>query len=364
MSTALTDEIGNLRTAARTELDKAATASDLEQWRIRYLGTKGRLADLFDRMKALPAAEKKDVGRVLNELKTELNAGFAERQKSAVAAPAGPLLDWTLPPVEPAAGGPHILTRVRAEIADIFGRMGFEQVFSREVEDDFHNFTALNIPAGHPARDPRDNFYIGDDLLIRTQTSTAQIRVMETRSPPVRIIHAGRVYRPDEEDRTHTDMFHQIEALYVDEGVTMAHLKRCILLFARTYFGPDVNTRFRPSFFPFTEPSAEVDVTCVICNGTGRRGTGVCTTCKATGWIEMGGCGMVDPNVFAAVGYDAERYTGFAFGLGIERIAMRKYGVPDIRLFHGREFEMEDAEHAGRKFHQHGNDLRFLAQFG
>jgi phenylalanyl-tRNA synthetase alpha chain len=342
-------DISDAEAAARAEIDAARTSADLEQWRIRWLGARGRLQGLFDAMKSVPADQKKDVGKALNRLKGEWTAAHAERLKTVGAAiAAGPPFDATLPPLLPATGKEHPLTRVRREIADIFERMGFEQVYSREVEDEFHNFVALNIPASHPARDPRDNFYINDKVLLRTQTSTAQIRVMQTRKPPVRVIHCGRVYRPDPEDATHSDMFHQIEALYVDEGVSMAQLKHCILLFARTYFSPEVRTRFRPSFFPFTEPSAEVDVTCMLCAGAGRREGGACGACKGTGWIEMGGCGMVDPNVFAAVGYDAEKYTGFAFGLGIERIAMRKYGVPDIRLFHGRET---------------GNDLRFLGQF-
>jgi phenylalanyl-tRNA synthetase alpha chain len=348
-------DIAAAETAAKAELAAVRTPADLEGWRVRHLGTKGRVAELFERMKSVPADQKKEVGRRLNGLKGDLTASHADRQKTVAAVPTGPAFDWTLPPLPVAAGRPHLLTRVRREIVDIFERMGFREVRSREVEDEFHNFTALNIPASHPARDPRDNFYLTEGLLLRSQTSTAQIRVMETHKPPVRVIHAGRVYRPDEEDRTHTDMFHQIEALYVDRGVTMAHLKRCILLFARTYFGEAVQTRFRPSFFPFTEPSAEVDVTCVACNGSG------CRTCKGSGWIEMGGCGMVDPNVFDAVGYDPEEFTGFAFGLGIERIAMRKYGLPDIRLLSGREFEVEDE--AGQKTRRFGNDLRFLSQF-
>jgi len=357
------EDIGNAESAAKAELESVRSPSELEQWRIRWLGAKGTLQSMFDRMKSLASDAKREAGRKLNVLKQEWAAALAKRLESlASAQSAAPAFDWSLPPVSPDIGSRHLLTRVRLEIADIFERMGFEQVHSREVEDDFHNFVALNIPASHPARDVRDNFYIDAHRLLRTQTSTAQIRVMQTRQPPLRIIHAGRVYRPDEEDRTHADMFHQIEALYVDEGVTLAQLKHCILQFARTYFSPEVNTRFRPSFFPFTEPSAEVDITCPACHGSTKRPDGTpCTLCKTTGWIEMGGCGMVDPNVFTSVGLDPERWTGFAFGLGIERIAMRKYGVPDIRLFHGREFEMEDKD--GRKYKQFGNDLRFLSQF-
>jgi phenylalanyl-tRNA synthetase alpha chain len=241
------------------------------------------------------------------------------------------MADVTLPGTKPAIGHAHVLTQTVDAICEIFGRMGFEVVYGPEVEDERHNFEALNIPASHPARDPLDNFYIDDETMLRSQTSTVQIRTMETRQPPVRVIAPGRVYRPDTVDATHSFMFHQVEGLYVDEGVTMVDLKTCLDQFCKAYFGSDVQTRFRPSFFPFTEPSAEVDLLFHFPEGS-------------TQWIELGGCGMVDPNVLEAVGYDAEKYTGFAFGLGIERMAMRRHAIPDIRLL----FE---------------NDVRFLHQF-
>jgi len=240
-------------------------------------------------------------------------------------------LDVTLPGTPVRLGSSHIIMQTIDELLEIFGRMGFEVGYGPEVEDEYHNFVALNIDESHPARDPLDNFYIDDNTLLRSQTSTMQIRVMEHRQPPIRIVAPGRVYRPDSVDATHMYMFHQIEALVVDQGVSMVDLKTTIDQFIHAFFGTRVKWRFRPSFFPFTEPSGEVDVLM-----KGKDGT--------ESWVEMGGCGMVDPNVFDAVGYDSEKYTGWAFGFGIERLAMRKYGITDIRLF----FE---------------NDLRFLQQF-
>ena len=237
----------------------------------------------------------------------------------------------TLPGRRPAVGHRHIITQTIDEICEIFGRMGFTVATGPEVEDEHHNFEALNIPPAHPARDPLDNFYIDPVTMLRSQTSTVQIRVMENTTPPVRIISPGRVYRPDTVDATHSFMFYQVEGLYVDEGVTMADLKTCLDQFCKTYFGREVATCFRPSFFPFTEPSGEVDILFHRPDGS-------------THWVELGGCGMVDPNVLEAVGYDSERYTGYAFGLGIERMVMRKHNIPDIRLL----FE---------------SDVRFLHQF-
>jgi len=240
-------------------------------------------------------------------------------------------VDVTLPGSRPRIGHAHVLSQTIDQICEICGRMGFTVAYGPEVEDERHNFEALNIPAHHPARDVLDNFYIDERTMLRSQTSTVQIRVMESQQPPVRIIAPGRVYRPDTVDATHSFMFHQVEGLYVDEGVSMAELKTTLDQFCKAYFGADVRTRFRPSFFPFTEPSAEVDIEFHYDDGR-----------KA--WIELGGCGMVDPNVLEAVGYDSERYTGYAFGLGIERMVMRKHGIPDIRLL----FE---------------SDVRFLHQF-
>jgi phenylalanyl-tRNA synthetase alpha chain len=244
---------------------------------------------------------------------------------------AAPLEDITLPGRRPNVGHTHILTQTIQEICDIFGRMGFETVYGPEVEDEQHNFVDLNIPDWHPARDPLDNFYIDEQAMLRSQTSTVQIRTMETQAPPIRVVAPGRVYRPDTVDATHSFMFHQLEGLYVDEGVTMADLRTSVDQFCKAYFGPEVETRFRPSFFPFTEPSAEVDILFHMPDGT-------------TKWIELGGCGMVDPNVLTAVNIDPERYTGWAFGLGIERMCMRKHNIHDIRTL----FEA---------------DVRFLRQF-
>jgi phenylalanyl-tRNA synthetase alpha chain len=283
-------------------------------------------------LKGLPADQRPAFGQAANVLKNELTEAF-EARKSAVVAPArvGPTVDMTAPGEPVRIGHRHVLTQTVNELTEIFGRMGFATVYDREVEDDWHNFVALNIPPAHPARDPLDNFYITPTVMLRSQTSTVQIRVMESRKPPVRIIAPGRVYRPDTVDATHSFMFHQVEGLYVDEGVTMADLKTALDQFCKAYYGPGVETRLRPSFFPFTEPSAELDVLFHREDGT-------------TAWVELGGCGMVDPNVLSAVGYDAEKYTGYAFGLGIERMVMRKYRIPDIRLL----FE---------------NDVRFLRQF-
>jgi phenylalanyl-tRNA synthetase alpha chain len=257
------------------------------------------------------------------KIKSAMSKSQAEESKE--------LIDVTLPGVPVRIGKAHVITQTLNELLEIFGRMGFGVAYGPEVEDEWHNFIALNIGAEHPARDPADNFYIDDNTLLRSQTSTIQIRVMEKTKPPIRVVAPGRVYRPDTVDATHMFMFHQLEALVVDEGVSMVDMKTTIEQFIHTFFGPDTQWRFRPSFFPFTEPSAEVDLLLA-----GKDGS--------ESWVEMGGCGMVDPNVFDAVGIDSEKYTGWAFGFGIERLAMRKYGITDIRLL----FE---------------NDLRFLNQF-
>ncbi|HAU38111.1 MAG TPA: phenylalanine--tRNA ligase subunit alpha, partial [Phycisphaerales bacterium] len=289
----------------------------------------------MQRLKDVPRDEKPAAGKAANDLKNALQAMFDAKSATVSAGrprrARGPAVDITLPGKRPRLGHEHVLTQTTNDICDIFARMGFEVAYGPEVEDEQHNFDDLNIPPSHPARDPLDNFYLDESAMLRSQTSTVQIRVMESRRPPVRIIAPGRVYRPDTVDATHCFMFQQIEGLYVDEGVSMADLKTCVDQFCKAYFGQDVATRFRPSFFPFTEPSAEVDILFHNPDGTTR-------------WIELGGCGMVDPNVLQAVGYDSEKYTGFAFGLGIERMTMRKHGVTDIRLF----FD---------------SDVRFLRQF-
>ena len=329
----LLDDIQALKQSAMDELKAVGNSQSLESWRIKYLGAKGAVKAAMERLKEVSRELKPAAGKAANDAKTTLQQAFQEamsRLGPAVAA-AGSGVDATLPGVEPRIGRLHLITQTVNEICDIFGRMGFTVAAGPEVEDERHNFEALNIPPEHPARDVLDNFYLNERMMLRSQTSTMQIRVMEAAQPPVRIIAAGRVYRPDTVDATHSFMFHQVEGLYVDEGVTMADLRTCVDQFCKAYFGAEVQTRFRPSFFPFTEPSAEVDVLFHYPDGSTR-------------WIELGGCGMVDPNVLGAVGYDTERYTGFAFGLGIERMVMRKHGIPDIRLL----FE---------------SDVRFLRQF-
>ena len=317
--------------AARAAGDAAA----LEAWRIEWIGANGRMKGLMEGLKGAPKDQKPVLGKRLNAMKQSLETLF-ESRKSEVggAAAAGPAIDLTEPGLPIGEGRRHILSRTIADIVQIFGRMGFEVAEGPEVEDEWHNFTALNIPEGHPAREPTDNFYMAEQggvrRLLRTQTSTVQIRAMETRPLPVKVVATGRVYRPDTHDATHYSMFHQIEGLYVDRGVTMADLKTTLVQFARAYFGEGAEVRMRPSFFPFTEPSAEVDMKMRI-KGEWK-------------WVELGGCGMVDPNVLQAVKIDPEEWTGFAFGLGIERIAMRRYGIGDIRWL----FE---------------NDARFLRQF-
>jgi len=329
-----TDQVKKTETAALGELGAADSAEALEAWRVRYLASKGELRALQKRLKEVPKADKPAAGKAFNQLKGTLQAAYQARAEAVGAARGGaarPPHDITLPGSRPRIGHIHIITQTINEICDIFGRMGFTVAYGPEVEDDRHNFEALNTPPEHPARDPLDNFYIDQTTMLRSQTSTVQIRVMESQQPPVRIISPGRCYRPDTVDATHSFMFHQVEGLYVDEGVTMADLKTCLDQFCKAYFGPEVATRFRPHFFPFTEPSAEVDVMFRHEDGS-------------TEWVELGGCGMVDPNVLEAVGYDSEKYTGFAFGMGIERGIMRKHGIADIRLL----FE---------------NDVRFLHQF-
>ncbi len=332
------EQIKQIAERAKKELESISDKKTLEEFRLKYLSKKGAITQARASIGKLPADKRPEAGKIINTIAKEIQAAFKSKQEEIEKAkPAESIYDVTLPGIYPPLGRPHVIRQTIWEIEDIFSRMGFEIIDAPEVEDEWHNFIALNIPEDHPARDPLDNFYITEDVLLRSQTSTAQIRIMEKRRPPIRIVHCGRVYRPDTIDATHHMMFHQIECLYVDENVTMIDLKSTIEQFARVYFGPDVKTRFRPSYFPFTEPSAEVDMTCMLCGGKG------CSGCSG-GWIELGGCGMVDPEVLKAVGYDTEKYTGFAFGLGIERMVMRKHNIKDIRLF----FE---------------NDIRFLRQF-
>lgn len=336
------EALDQLQTTGLTELETVGDVDSLEKWRIDYLGSKGRLKLLMPRLKDVSKEDKPAVGKRLNEVKQALEGAFTERKEQVAGGAgggpgghggrkAGPTIDVTEPGVVHGQGRRHILSRTIDEITEVFARMGFSVAYGPEVEDEWHNFIALNIPADHPARDPGENFYLDSGkLMLRSQTSTVQIRTMQKTPPPLKIIAIGRVYRPDTHDATHYSMFHQVEGLYIDRNVTMVDLKTTLFQFARAYFGPGAEVRIRPSFFPFTEPSAEVDMKMKI-KGEYQ-------------WVELGGCGMVDPNVFEAVGYDPEEWTGFAFGLGIERIAMRKYGIADIRWL----FE---------------NDARFLRQF-
>ncbi len=329
----LLDDLKNLQAQAQAELEKVASPEALEAWRIKYLGLKGQIKSALARLKEVSREEKPLAGKAANDLKNILQGAF-DSLASRLSLPrqsAGLLVDVTLPGNRPQLGHVHIMTQTVNEVCEIFGRMGFDVAYGPEVEDERHNFDALNIPRSHPARDELDNFYIDETTMLRSQTSTVQIRTMENQRPPVRIISPGRVYRPDTVDATHYFMFHQVEGLYVDEGVTMSDLKTALDQFSKAYFGPDVATRLRPSFFPFTEPSAEIDVQFHNADGSTR-------------WVELGGCGMVDPNVLDAVGYDSEKYTGYAFGMGIERMALRKHGITDIRLLYE-------------------SDVRFLHQF-
>ena len=329
------EQLAQYEQEALQAIEGAADAAALERVRIEFLGKKqGRLKDLQSHLGKVPADERPLLGKRFNDVKGRVEQAMTERE-AALSAPARAMegIDITLPGTPLKLGYRHPLTQTMDEFREIMGRLGFAVADGPEIEDEFHNFEALNIPHDHPARDPLDNFYLaaadrtaGGPRLLRSQTSTVQIRVMERTQPPIRIVSLGRVYRPDAVDATHSCMFHQMEGLMVDRGVTMADLKTVLRLFATAYLGADVHVRFRPSFFPFTEPSVEVDM-----SWNGR-------------WIELGGAGMVDPNVLAAVGYDPEDVTGFAFGLGIERFCMRRHGIDDIRRFYE-------------------NNVRFLRQF-
>ena len=359
-------------TALTAEVNAAdlSTPAQLDAFRVAYLGRKGRLADLFDQLKTVPNDQKRAVGQQLNQLKQAAQARFDEQQAALEAAadnaPANPDFDYTLPVVPNALGTRHPLSLVREEMLRVFARIGFAVAEGPEIEDDWHNFTALNFPDNHPARDMQDTFFVdggglgakglGDDAaqqeannnqvpkspspqhLLRTHTSTVQVRVMETEPLPIRRVMPGRVFRNEAISARAHMMFHQVEGIFIDEGVSFADLKQTVYYFVQELFGADINIRFRPSFFPFTEPSAEIDITCLICKGAG------CNICKYSGWVEIGGCGMVDPAVLENANIDPEKYSGYAWGMGIERIAMLKYQIKDLRLFTE-------------------NDMRFLRQF-
>ena len=323
------------------EIENCKNANDIQNTKARFLGKKSLLNRLYGKMRDLATEERPAFGNMLNESRQKIEAFLKEKanaikEKTWQKEAAG--VDYTMPGRPDLRGGLHPLTIVRRQIDEVFISMGFEIAEGPDIEDEFHNFDALNTPADHPSRNLADTFYTEDGRLLRTQTSTVQIRVMERHKPPIRIISPGRCYRNDKPDPSHSPVFTQVEALVVDKAVSMKDLTNTLQRFANIMFGDTVKSRIRPHFFPFTEPSAEMDISCVACGGEG------CRLCKYSGWLEMGGAGMVDPNVFENVGIDPEIYTGFAFGLGIERIAMLKYNIPDMRIL----FE---------------NDIRTLAQF-
>jgi phenylalanyl-tRNA synthetase alpha chain len=324
----------------------ARDKKDLEAFRLKYISKKGEISELFDELKRVSAEQKKNVGRVLNELKQAAESKLAELTEKLESAPvATSEIDLTLPPIPNEIGNLHPLTLTRYRIIEIFERLGFNVADGPEIEDDWHNFSALNFPENHPAREMQDTFFIdkksgagGQDILLRTHTSNVQIRMMEKQRPPLRAIMPGRVYRNEAISARAHCFFHQVEVLYVDKNVGFSDLKQTIYHFAKEMYGNDIKIRFRPSFFPFTGPSAEVDVSCLICKGKG------CNVCKYSGWVEIAGSGMVHPNVLKSCNIDPEEFTGFAFGMGIERVTMLRYQINDLRLFSE-------------------NDVRFLRQF-
>lgn len=342
MSNELLQKLDGFQNVALKNIQQAATLEDLMNLKVQLLGKKGQITEILKTLGTLPPEEKSAVGKKANEVKTllqnDLDAKEAELKDAQVRQKlVSEKIDVSLPGLSPLVGSMHPVLQVLEEAKNIFRRLGFDIADGPEIETEYYNFEALNIPANHPARDMQDTFYFPDGRLLRTHTSPVQIHVMEWQKPPIAMVAPGVVYRCDS-DMTHTPMFHQLEALVVDEGIHMGHLKGVIQEFLSKLFATDLKIRLRPSFFPFTEPSAEVDMSCVFCSGKG------CRVCKQTGWLEIGGCGMVDPEVFRYAKIDPEKYTGFAFGMGIERVTMLKYGVNDLRLF----FE---------------NDIRFLKQF-
>jgi len=337
------EKLEALRAEARAQLENCNTAAELEALRVRYLGKKGELTALLRGMGALAPEERPKMGALVNEARAEIEAAMEEKVAALEKAELErrlqeEQLDVTVPGIAAPLGKKHPLSQVLDEIKDIFLGMGFQIATGPEVELDHYNFEALNMPKNHPARDTQDTFYITENILLRTQTSPMQVRVMEKQQPPIKVIAPGRVYRSDEVDATHSPLFHQIEGLVVDKGIRMSDLKGTLELFAKRLYGEEAVVRFRPHHFSFTEPSAEMDIRCFACEGKG------CRLCKGEGWIEILGAGMVHPKVLSGCGIDPEVYSGFAFGLGLERIVMRRFNIDDLRLF----FE---------------NDLRFLEQF-
>ena len=339
------EELEQLRSEAISSIDQAHSSDELERLRVKFLGRKSRLTDILKSIPQLPADQRSTVGKHANQLKHTIESQLAARRELLAATPAGLTLDVSLPGSAVVQGRLHPITQTLHAILSALSPLGFEIVEGPEMEFEYYNFDALNIPSQHPSRDAFDTFYLDEPspqpkkgaLLLRSHTSPVQVRVMELRQPPVRVVVPGRVFRPDAVDASHSFMFHQVEGLVVDRGITMAHLKGLLTVLLKRLFGPSTAMRFRPHYFPFTEPSAEVDIACQLCRGRG------CSVCGQTGWVEVLGCGMVHPNVLRRVGYRPREVTGFAFGLGIERLAMLRAGIPDIRLF----FE---------------NDARFLEQ--
>lgn len=336
-------QLEQIKENALKELHDCLEGKGLDALRVKYLGKKGELTTILKQMGKLSAEERPIIGQMANEVRQTLEDAVARRQEELKAKEldrrlASEKLDITMPGKTRAEGGLHPLSIVQEDLIDIFRSMGFDVVDGPEIETDYYCFEALNVPKDHPARDMQDTFYLGENLLLRTQTSAAQIRTMEGRKPPIRIVCPGRVYRADDLDATHSPIFHQMEGLVVDKGITMCDLKGCLEQFVHEIYGPETKVRFRPSFFPFTEPSVEVDVSCSACGGKG------CRVCKGAGWIEILGAGMVHPRVLKGCGIDPDVYTGFAFGIGLDRLTTTRYKISDIRLL----FE---------------NDQRFLEQF-
>ena len=336
------EELDRLQKEVVVSISQASMEKEISEIRVKYLGKKGSITQVLKSLGTLPESERREIGQRANQLKESTETRIEEallriRERDRREALESEKIDVTLPGRRIPVGKRHPLTQTLDEILDIFSRLGFEVVEGPEVELDYYNFEALNIPKGHPAREMQATFFISDDVVLRTHTSPVQVRTMEKKRPPVRVVCPGAVYRCDS-DPSHSPMFHQVEGLLVDKGITLADLKGVLTVFVHQMFGKETKLRFRPSFFPFTEPSAEIDIECFICGGKG------CGVCSNTGWLEILGSGMVDPAVYKFVNYDPEEVTGFAFGMGIERIAMLKFGINDIRLFFT-------------------NDLRFLKQF-
>ncbi|MGB5531418.1 MAG: phenylalanine--tRNA ligase subunit alpha [Ignavibacteriaceae bacterium] len=333
-------EIEQIRKDFEQAINDASSTSEIEQLRIKYLSRNGIITKLFDQLKTVSPEEKPAFGKLLNDLRSETTKLFNNKKAILESGKESETseLDLTLPGKSIKVGSKHILSQTLFEIKSIFKGLGFSVYDGPELESDYYNFEALNFPPDHPARDMQDTFFVSEQFVLRTHTTPVQIRIMEKEQPPIRAIMPGRVYRNEAISSRSYCMFHQVDGIYVDTDVSFAELKGTLVSFAKQFYGEGLKYRFRPSFFPFTEPSAEMDITCYICMGKG------CRVCKHSGWLEILGCGMVDPNVFKYVDYDPEKYTGYAFGMGIERIAMLKYGIDDIRVF----FE---------------NDLRFLKQF-